>query len=56
MKVTFVSAALLGCTQAWWDGGHLLTARRAYDLLEIENPEALSFATQMLAPLKRHYP
>jgi hypothetical protein len=56
MKVTLISAAILSCTQAWWDGGHLLTARRAYDLLEVENPEALYFANALLAPLKRHYP
>jgi hypothetical protein len=33
-----------------------LAARRAYDLLEVENPAALNFANAALAPLKRHYP
>jgi hypothetical protein len=33
-----------------------LAARRAYDLLQVENPAALEAANLALAPLKRHYP
>jgi hypothetical protein len=33
-----------------------MTARRAYDILEAENPDVLSKANAILAPLKRHYP
>jgi hypothetical protein len=33
-----------------------MTARRAYDILEAENPDVLSKANSILAPLKRHYP
>jgi hypothetical protein len=56
MKSFIAVSVLAGATQAWWDSGHLLTARRAYDLLEVENPAALNFANAALAPLKRHYP
>jgi hypothetical protein len=39
-----------------WTYSHLLTARRAYDILETNNPDALQAANDMLESLKRHYP
>lgn len=52
----FVISALVGAANAWWDSGHLLTARRAYDILSAENPNVLLAAEAMLRPLKRDYP
>ena len=49
LLLTFV-----GSVSAWWDSGHLLTARRAHDLLE--GTTTLLKAQKMLMPLKRHYP
>jgi len=47
---------LLSTVTAWWETGHLLTARRAYDLLAADHPSVLSQAQTMLQPLKDHYP
>ena len=33
-----------------------IAARRAYDILYVENPAALAAANAALGPLKRHYP
>lgn len=57
MKLTsFVVVAFSGCVNAWWDQGHLLTARRAFDLLSTENPSVLKAAQNMLVSLKTNYP
>ena len=53
---TFITVALTGACNAWWESGHLLTARRAYDILETNNPNVLQAANEMLEPLKRHFP
>jgi hypothetical protein len=55
MKSLFVVASI-GCVSAWWDQGHLLTARRAYDILQDQHPQILELANKMLVPLKQHYP
>lgn len=54
MNKTFVFGALIITAQAWWDKGHLLVARVAYDILERENPHALEGANEELAILKGH--
>jgi len=56
MKLALFIGVLVANVSAWWEVGHLLTARRARDLLAEQNPEALKKAEQMLVPLKRHYP
>lgn len=53
-KSFLITAALAGAAQAWWDKGHLLVARIAYDILERENPAALEGANEDLAILKGH--
>jgi len=53
---TFITIAISGAANAWWDSGHLLTARRAYDILQTDHPDVLEAANAMLAPLKAHYP
>jgi hypothetical protein len=53
---SFVVVAFSGCVNAWWDQGHLLTARRAFDLLTKENPEVLKSAQTMLTSLNTNYP
>jgi len=56
MKVaSFVVIAFAGCVNAWWDQGHLLTARRAQDLLTTENPAVLEAAQTMLKSLNKNY-
>jgi hypothetical protein len=56
MKLScFIAVAFAGCVNAWWDQGHLLTARRASDILSKENPAVLKAALAMLAPLKKNY-
>jgi hypothetical protein len=39
--------------QAWWDKGHLIAARIAYDILEAETPAALEGANSLLDILKQ---
>lgn len=56
MRTNFVIASLIGVASAWWDQGHLMTARRAYDILQTENPEVLDVANRMLDNLKNTYP
>jgi hypothetical protein len=53
-SIMFVVSSV--AVNAWWDSGHLLTARRAYDLLEVENPYILGLVNAKLAPLKKDYP
>lgn len=47
-----VLAGSLGTVNAWWDKGHLIAARIAYDHLESESPAALQGANELLAILK----
>jgi hypothetical protein len=51
-KSFLITAALAGAAQAWWDKGHLLVARIAYDILQRENPAALEGANADLSILK----
>ena len=53
MHKSFASIVLLAAqAQAWWDKGHLIAARVAYDILEAESPAALAGANQVLAVLQ----
>ena len=52
MNKQFASIVLLATTaQAWWDKGHIITARVAYDILEAEAPAALESANTLLEVL-----
>lgn len=53
MNTKFATLCLLsvGAT-AWWDKGHIIAARVAYDILEAEAPEALVGANAELSVLK----
>jgi hypothetical protein len=53
---TFITIISAGAANAWFDSGHLLTARRAYDILETNNPDVLNAANAMLSVLNRHEP
>ena len=51
----FAALALAGSiagVNAWWDKGHLIAARIAYDHLAAESPAALESANELLAILK----
>jgi RNAse (barnase) inhibitor barstar len=37
---------------AWWDNGHLLTARIAFDVLNEESPSTVNAVNKILAPLR----
>ena len=52
-KSFLITAALAGAAQAWWDKGHLIVARIAFDILQKENPTALAGANAKLAVLKK---
>jgi hypothetical protein len=55
MKSVFVTAAVaafLAPAQAWWNNGHMITARIAYDELTEKNPEVLAQANKILAVLE----
>jgi len=41
---------------AWWDNGHFLVARIAYDKLKKENPAVIEKIDGILKPLKDAYP
>ena len=49
-------AALAGVTNAWFDTGHLLVARIAYEILQNEDPAQLQKANAILAELKANDP
>ena len=53
LKSIAVAGAIIGEAQAWWDKGHLIVARIAYDILQKENPTALAGANVKLAVLKK---
>lgn len=53
----FASLVLLvGSASAWWDNGHLITARIAEDILRAQNPEVLTKVESILAVLKKSDP
>lgn len=56
MKSLLAFVVVVNSVSAWWDHGHLLTAKRAYDLLAEESPNILVTTASILAPLKQHYP
>jgi len=60
MKMSFgamiLVASLASECNAWWGKGHLIIARRAYDILLQENPTALAAAEAELIPLAASYP
>merc|ERR1712176_1562778 len=37
---------------AWWGAGHVITARMAYDILQVENPKVINDVNTMLEYLK----
>ena len=48
---SFILILILQSVSAWWDTGHLLVARIAYDILEFEHPPTLYAANQILRVL-----
>ena len=44
MRSIFAAVALVGVTNAWWEAGHLITAKRAEDILHKQNPDVLAAA------------
>ena len=48
--------ALTGRVSAWWDDGHIMTARIAYDILKESNPSVLSKAQNVLNVLTQSNP
>ncbi len=53
MNKSLASLALLAATaHAWWDKGHLIAARVAYDILQEEDPAALAAANSLLNVLQ----
>lgn len=58
MRSIFVSsavAALFGTASAWWDNGHMITARIAYDELSENHPDVLAKANNLLSFLSTKY-
>ena len=51
MRFSFATT-FLGAVTAWWDNGHLLTARIAFDVLQVESPETIEEVNKILAPLR----
>lgn len=56
MKTLIVVGLLLSVVSAWWDHGHLLTARIAENILEKEDPETYNSVLQILSKLKETDP
>lgn len=50
-QLLLLASSLLGTTSAWWNNGHMLTARIAYDYLQENNPEVLAAAEKKLQPM-----
>ena len=48
--------ALLSSVTAWWDHGHLLTARIAYDVLQKDSPGTIDAVNNLLEPLREADP
>ena len=52
----FYLAALVSTAAGWWDTGHLLTARVAFDILNEKSPETVTAVNDLLAPLRKSDP
>ena len=50
-KNLLLAGALCSSAQAWWNNGHMITARVAYDHLKEHNPEVLRKAEEVLKPI-----
>mmetsp|Transcript_42245 Transcript_42245/g.30424 ORF Transcript_42245/g.30424 Transcript_42245/m.30424 type:complete len:88 (-) Transcript_42245:1211-1474(-) len=50
-----LAAGITSECNAWWGTGHLIVARRAYDILLEEDPAALAAAEVELQPLAKYY-
>lgn len=50
-----LAAGITAECNAWWGTGHLIVARRAFDILSEENPAALAAANVELQSLARYY-
>lgn len=50
-----LAAGITSECNAWWGTGHLIVARRAYDILKEENPTALAAAEAELSILPKYY-
>lgn len=52
MKSIYLLLCLVGIANAWWDYGHLLTARIAQSILEKDDPKTLKAVLSILETLK----
>lgn len=59
MRTQFIIATALAAlateSNAFWDKGHLILARRAQAILEDEAPEVLAACLDALVPLQEYY-
>ena len=53
MKSLFIIPLLFSYVSAWWDTGHLLVARIAYDILEFNHPQTIYAAENILRVLSK---
>jgi len=53
---SIITGALCSSVSAWWNQGHLLTARVAYDILEEKSPQTVKDVTNVLSYLKSSDP
>ena len=51
-QLLVATSMLASKTSAWWNNGHMLTAKVAYDHLRINNPDVLKKAEDILKPLQ----
>lgn len=56
MNKLLIIGILLSAVNAWWDHGHLLTARIAQNILEKEDPETYDSILEILKKLKETDP
>ena len=56
MKAIVLVALLCSMASAWWDRGHLLTARVAQIILEKEDPDTYQQSVNILKKLKETDP
>ena len=52
----FFATILISTAAAWWDNGHLIVSRIAYDILQQKSPEALDKVNSILSVLKKSDP
>ena len=50
---SIIVGALCSTVSAWWNQGHLLTARVAHDILQENSPQTVNDVTQVLSYLKK---